>query len=205
VAKRAVSNPLALAVLATLGERPMHPYEIASTLRLRRKEHSLKVHYGSLYTVVDGLAEAGLIRPIETTREGNRPERTIYELTPAGRAKAVGWLAHLLRAPAKEYPQFMAGLALMMALPPADVAPLLEERVERLERAAGETEAALRELAAQGLPRVVLVEVEYEQALRLAELAYVRELLAGIRDGSLDGLELWRDHHARQPEEAGMP
>ncbi len=44
--KRKVSNPLALAVLACLMERPMHPYEMATTLRERGKDQSIKLNYG---------------------------------------------------------------------------------------------------------------------------------------------------------------
>ncbi len=51
--KRKVSNPLALAVLACLFERPMHPYEMASTMRERHKDESIKLNYGSLYTVTE--------------------------------------------------------------------------------------------------------------------------------------------------------
>ena len=54
--RTSISNPLALAVLACLHERPMHPYEMASTMRERGKEQSIKLNYGSLYTVVDNLA-----------------------------------------------------------------------------------------------------------------------------------------------------
>ena len=53
--RRRVNNPLALAVLACLGERPMHPYEISSTLRQRGKEESIKLNFGSLYSVVAAL------------------------------------------------------------------------------------------------------------------------------------------------------
>src|ERR671921_650708 len=77
--ERRVSNPLALAVLRCLNERPMHPYEISTTLRTRGKEQSIKLNYGSLYAVVESLAKSGLVRPRETTREGRRPERTVYE------------------------------------------------------------------------------------------------------------------------------
>ena len=49
------SNPLALAVLACLIERPMHPYEMASTMRERHKDESIKLNYGSLYTVTEAL------------------------------------------------------------------------------------------------------------------------------------------------------
>ncbi|HEV8064303.1 MAG TPA: PadR family transcriptional regulator, partial [Acidimicrobiales bacterium] len=69
------SNPLALAVLVSLYERPMHPYEVAQTLRDRAKHESVRLNYGSLYSVVDGLEKRGLIRVRETVREGRRPER----------------------------------------------------------------------------------------------------------------------------------
>ena len=71
--RRAVSNPLALAVLACLSEAPMHPYEMAATMRERGKENSIKLNYGSLYTVVDNLAKHGLIDAVEARREGRRP------------------------------------------------------------------------------------------------------------------------------------
>jgi hypothetical protein len=38
------SNPLALAVMALLFERPMHPYEMASSMRTRRKEESIRLN-----------------------------------------------------------------------------------------------------------------------------------------------------------------
>ncbi len=55
------SNPLALAVLICLAERPMHPYEAATTLRQRGKQFSVRLNYGSLYAVVESLERRGLI------------------------------------------------------------------------------------------------------------------------------------------------
>jgi len=69
------------AVLVLLYERPMHHYEMASTLRERNKEESIKLRYGSLHTVVELLQRAGLILARRAAWEGSRPERTIYELT----------------------------------------------------------------------------------------------------------------------------
>src|SRR5262249_39753389 len=53
------SNPLALAVLALLFERPMHPYEMGVILKQRHKEDSIKLRYGSLYTVIELLLTRG--------------------------------------------------------------------------------------------------------------------------------------------------
>ena len=85
--KRRLSNPLALAVLVVLSEQPMHPYEIAATLRARHKEESIKIRYGSLYKVIELLQKEGLIVAREKAREGRRPERTVYELTSSGRTE----------------------------------------------------------------------------------------------------------------------
>jgi len=67
VAVRNRSNPLALAVLICLSERPMHPYEVATTLRQRQKHESVRLNYGSLYAVVASLEKRGLIVPQATT------------------------------------------------------------------------------------------------------------------------------------------
>src|SRR5215216_669066 len=86
--KRKVSNPLALAVMALLYERPMHPYEMVSLMRERGKHESVRLRYSSLYSVVGALEREGLIVPKETVREGRRPKRTVYEITGAGREES---------------------------------------------------------------------------------------------------------------------
>ena len=79
--KRKVGNPLALAVLSYLTMKPMHPYELSRTLRDNGDARSIKFNHGSLYMVVQQLARAGFIAEQETSREGQRPERTIYAIT----------------------------------------------------------------------------------------------------------------------------
>jgi DNA-binding PadR family transcriptional regulator len=118
MSRRRVSNPLALAVLSCLNERPMHPYEINTTLRHRGKEQSIKLNYGSLYSVVESLQKHGLITSQATTREGRRPERTVYAITAAGIEEFEDWLAELLSTPVREFTSLEAGLSLMAGLPP---------------------------------------------------------------------------------------
>ncbi|HZD71267.1 MAG TPA: helix-turn-helix transcriptional regulator [Actinomycetes bacterium] len=195
MARRGVSNPLALAVLALLFERPMHPYELAATMRERGHEGSIKLNYGSLYTVVEALEREKLIVPRETVREGRRPERTVYALTEAGRAKLLGWMRELLSQPVKEYPQFTAGLALAGVLPPAEVAELLSERARRLEQEVGNRRSQMQVHMQGGLARLFLIEEEHRLVLAEAELQWVRELAREIREGTLDGIDMWRSFH----------
>jgi DNA-binding PadR family transcriptional regulator len=201
--KRKLSNPLALAVMALLYERPMHPYEMVSVMRERGKHESVRLRYSSLYSVVDALEREGLILPLETVREGRRPERTIYGLTEAGRVEFLSWLRELLSEPVKEYTQFAAGLTFLPALPPDEASGLLDERVRRLEEEIEEMRSLLDSVMEQGLPRLFLIESEHELVLREAELRWVRKLGREISDGTLGGMAEWETFHAdRDAEDA---
>jgi DNA-binding PadR family transcriptional regulator len=193
--RRRVKNPLALAVLSCLTEKPMHPYEISTTLRHRGKEDSIKLNYGSLYSVVEALQKHGLITTRETTREGRRPERTVYEITDAGVAEFEDWLAELLSTPVREFTSLEAGLSLMPGLPPDDVALLLDRRAERLRAELHTIDAMHTQASAAQLPELFLIESRYRHAALTAELDFVATLAADIRSGSFAGVKLWRRIH----------
>jgi DNA-binding PadR family transcriptional regulator len=205
VPARSRANPLALAVLVCLHERPMHPYEVATTLRQRNKVDSVRLNFGSLYGVVESLERRGLIEAEATQRSGRLPERTVYGLTDAGRIEMQDWLTDLISTPVKEYPAFQAALSFLPALPPQDVATLLAERAQYLEAELAQG-AATRELVQKaGVPRLFWVEHEFEAVLREAELGYVRQLTADIAAGALDGTSWWRDLHTRAEDEPMPP
>ena len=197
MARRRPSNMLALALLALLSERPMHPYEMSTTLRERSKETSIKLNYGSLYTVVESLARAGLIRARETVREGRRPERTIYEITEKGRTELYDWLSELVAVPVKEFTRFEAALAHLAVLSPAEAVRLLTERRGRLQIVIERDQAAYELATRAGLPRLFSIEGEYTAALAEAEIRFLDRLLAEIRDRTLSGIHLWESFHTQ--------
>jgi len=220
------SNPLALAVLALLFERPMHPYEMAATLKDRRKHESIKLRYGSLYTVIDALVARSLIVARETEREGRRPERTVYALSDAGLDELRAWMRDLLRAPAKEYPQFETALSLMPVLPPDEAVSLLRARALELSGTIWKMEAQLAELAQQDFaamageaqlpaalagqkfPPLFSVESEYHLAMVRAELDFVNDLVRRIVDDGWGPVDMWRSIQsglARQHETPPSP
>jgi DNA-binding PadR family transcriptional regulator len=217
------SNPLALAVLALLFERPMHPYEMAATLKQRHKGESIKIRYGSLYTVIELLAKRGFIMTKEISREGKRPERTIFALTPTGYDELRAWMQDLLRDPVNDYPKFAAGLSLLPVLPPEEAVALLRHRALRLSGEATRIETQIAELAGQNIPALAeelppqlvgqkfpplfVVEAEYALALIKAELAFVNELVRRITEEGWGPVDLWRELQvacARQHEASGV-
>lgn len=190
---RRSSNPLALAVLTLLDERPMHPYEMSTTLRERRKGDSIRLNYGSLYSVVESLRRNGLIEAHETTRDGRRPERTVYAITAPGRAELADWLSDLVSTPKKEFTQFEAALSLIGALPPDQALRLLEVRSQTLQVQL-HSQRVMRESVGD-FPEIFLIEGDYGMALLEAEVAFVRRLVARMRTGELGGVDAWRRLH----------
>ncbi|WP_326567513.1 PadR family transcriptional regulator [Amycolatopsis rhabdoformis] len=191
--RRKVGNMLGLAVLSTLLERPMHPYEMASVLQERGKDNDMKIKWGSLYTVVGNLEKHGFIAAVESVRDGGRPERTVYQLTDAGRAELEDWVAELLGEPDLEPTKFQAGLSIMASLGPDEVAQLLSKRLTALDKRLGERAAALDASRAE-VPRIFLVESEYELALLRAEAEWVRGLRDDLAAGALPGITEWRHY-----------
>jgi DNA-binding PadR family transcriptional regulator len=193
--RRKVSNLLALSLLTLLTQRPMYPYEMASMLRERGKDNSIKVNWGSFYTVVQNLEKYGFIEAVEVAREGRQPERTTYQITEAGRAELMDWLRELLSVPEREHTSFEAALGESAVLPPDELIDLLQQRLAALEEANGRLQAALATLVTQ-LPRLFLIESEYYLAQRRAEEEWVRGLLKEFTGGTFPGLEAWRHFHA---------
>ena len=190
---------LALPVLALLSEEPRHPYEIERLIRERRKDFAAGKRRG-LYHAVDRLVRDGYIEPVETSREGKRPERTVYRITDEGREALEGWLRELLQNPIEEYPVFTAAVGFLGYLSSDRVVQALKARAVTLEAEIAGVNAVLPALQQQlHLPRLVLLEHEYTRALRQAELDWVSSIVADIRTGRLswdkDGWEKMFDAH----------
>ena len=192
--RRKVGNLLALSLLNLLMQRPMYPYEMASVLRGRGKDESIKINWGSLYTIVQNLEKYGFIEAVEVAREGRQPERTTYQITDAGRAELMDWLRELLSVPEREYTRFEAALGESAILPPDELASLLRQRLDTLDAVNAQTEAELVTVQTQ-IPRLFLIESEYYLALRRAEADWVRALLTEFTDNTFPGLDGWRQFH----------
>ena len=173
----------------------MHPYEMASVLRERGKDQDMKIKWGSLYTVVQNLEKHGLLEATESVRQGGRPERTIYRITDAGREELEDWVRELVSTPEREHPRFEAGLSVVGVLSPDETTSLLQRRLGLLEaEIAGQRESLAQ--VSREIPRLFLVEAEYDLAVREAEATWVRSLLDELTAGSFPGLAQWRAWHA---------
>ena len=189
--RRKVGNLLALYLLSLLAQQPMYPYEMAQFLRERGKDKNFPINWGSLYTVVANLAKYGFIEEAGTVREGRQPERTTYQITEQGLAELRDWMSELLSVPEDERSGFVAALSEAGILPPDEVIQLLTARLTTLDKANAAQQNDLK-VWVERLPRILLIEAEYQLAMRVAQSQWLRGLLTEMVDGTISGIDAWR-------------
>jgi len=179
-------SPLALSILQLLDERPMHPYELASTMRDRHQDEFIRLNFGSLYHTVDVLERNGWIVPAEREKEGGRPERTVYKLTKPGRDVLVRVIGDILAHPRREYPHFAAGLMFMHHLGAAESARHLADRAVAMKAKIEKLNGIMAEVREMGVTRLALIELEHKIAMLEAERRWVINLEKEINEGKLE-------------------
>jgi DNA-binding PadR family transcriptional regulator len=177
----ALANPVALAALGALLERPMHPYQLASVLA----DRGVPVNRGSLYDTVDAMTRAGWIEPRPAERAGTRPQRTPYALTEAGRSELARRLDHQVRVPRREFPEFLGAVSHLGVLGKERAAGALRDRAGQLAALVAENQRRLDEALAAAVPRLFVIEAEYALALLRAEREWVLALADDITGGRL--------------------
>jgi DNA-binding PadR family transcriptional regulator len=178
-------SPLALAVLGLLAGGPLHPYRMQRLLKDWGKDQVINVgQRANLYTTIKRLHAGGLIAVRQTERDQQYPERTVYEISDDGRRLVLEWLADMVSTPRNEFPEFPAALSFVMLLGPDGTLACLEKRADLLKESLATLDDALEKHSAT-LPRVTLLETEYQRAVIAAELAWVRGALDDLRTGRL--------------------
>lgn len=183
-------SPLAFAVLALLIEAPMHPYRMQQLIKSRGKDQVINVRLrATLYQTIERLERDGLIAASQIEKGEGKPDRTIYEITPVGHRAGIAWLRSMLAEPENEFPEFPVAIAFLGLITPQETAALLEARLGFLAGREKKLSADL-ETYQPLLPRMLLLENEYQLAILRAERQWVEQVVSDLRAGALDWNEM---------------
>jgi DNA-binding PadR family transcriptional regulator len=178
-------TPLAIAVLALLNEQSMHAYEMYQLLLARHQDRMLKIRPGSLYHTVERLAGQEFVRVTGTERAGNRPERTTYAITAAGKSALDERIRTGLEKYEYEYPLFPVVLSEAHNLPDTDAVAGLRRRVEQLQAAVADIEAITADAAARGVPEQYWIVADFQRAQLVSERDWLITLIKRIESKDL--------------------
>lgn len=174
-------TPLAAMVVALLHEGDLHPYEMMRLLRHRRDDRMVRITNGTFYHTVSRLERDGHIAEIGVDREGNRPERTTYTLTPHGADTLTRWVrARLPRIDRSA--DFRVALSEAHVLDRAEALTLLTRRSEALAAERDELGLPLQDARSRNVPEQYLIEADRHMALLTAEIEWMKQLLRRIEN-----------------------
>lgn len=178
-------SPSGLTVLCLLHAGPLHPYGMQRLIKTWGKDEVVNVgQRANLYKTIRRLHEAGLIRVRQTERAHQYPERTVYELTGEGQRTGLRWLAGMLAAPRNEYPAFPAALSFAMLLGPEAVADELSRRLAAVRVRLEHLDSQIEEHHPD-MPRITLIETEYQRAVTDAEVRWLSSVIDDLKSGRL--------------------
>ncbi|MCU1551621.1 MAG: hypothetical protein JWR36_2181 [Glaciihabitans sp.] len=187
-------TPLAIAALALLAERPMHPYEMYQLLITRAEDRIVKVRPGSLYHTIDRLTRQGFVEPVGTDREGNRPERTTYRITEAGQLGLSERVAEIIATPVNEYPEFPLGIGQAHNLSKEIFVKLLGRRRLHLVSELETLRTGHTHVSQKAIPAKYWLDITYQQAIVTAEIAWLDGVVTDLQSGELD----WAPEHEQK-------
>ena len=173
-----------LVILGLLMEANRHTYEIRQTMKERGMTNYMKLQDGSLYYAMDQLHKDGLVEALEVVRDTNRPEKTIYQITEAGKRKFQELLSHQLHEEIKHYHPLYVALPFTVHGDQAKIADILEHKILAQKMIMNKMKSLYNEHL-DIVPRVVLQMMVGSYKRAFTELKWLEELQRDAREGRL--------------------
>ena len=126
-------SSIRLFILGTLSASgPLHGHQIRQQAQSDRTEYWADIQPGSVYGALKRLAHEDLVREVRTEKIGNRPERTIYEITPEGRRSLAAIRDAALRNIERHFDGFDLALTQSRDLGDEHLEKVVEDRIAAL-------------------------------------------------------------------------
>lgn len=169
-----------LVILSLLAERPMHGYEVNTTLEDRKIREWAPVSRPQIYYSLDKLTKLKLIRVSDTDSASGGPERRVMQTTALGREQLANALEGKHWVIQKVHQPFLIWLALSWQARTKTFRKQLDNRRKLLEERLAEEKATLTDVMDEvGHPyheAVWMLQLLIEQAQ--TELRWVERILS---------------------------
>lgn len=173
-----------LVILGLLMEANRHTYEIRQTMKERGMNNYMKLQDGSLYYAMDQLHKDGLVEAHEVVRDTNRPEKTIYQITAAGKLKFQELLVEQLHEEIRHYHPLYVALPFSVHGDQAKIADILENKILAQKMIMNKMKSLYEEHISI-VPRVVLQMMVGTYKRAFSELKWLEQLQKDAREGRL--------------------
>jgi DNA-binding PadR family transcriptional regulator len=199
-------SSIRLFILGTLAASgPLHGHQIRQQALADRAETYSDVQVGSVYGALKRLANEDLIREVRTEKVGNRPERTVYEITSEGCRSLAAIHDKALRELDRHHDPFDLALAQARDVPIEHLEQIVENRIAALgvqlaeQRHAAETADPYLNEAERLVIQHLIVRTEAEIRWHTEVAARLAKIAADFANG------VGGPQHLTSPESEGTP
>jgi DNA-binding PadR family transcriptional regulator len=122
-----------LVILGLLHEKPLYGYEIKQIIEEHMGDWT-SIAFGSIYFALDKLSEEKFIEITTTEQAGNRPSRSVYQITPSGEEEFLRLLRAGWQNMEQQYYDLDICIFFLNRLSLSEVKEYLRARIARLEQ-----------------------------------------------------------------------
>lgn len=123
-----------LVLLGLLHDRPLYGYEIKQIIEEHMGDWT-SIAFGSIYFALDKLSSEGFVEKVSNEQHGNRPSRSVYQITPAGNTEFLRMLRETWQTVKQEYYEIDICLFFLDRLSMDEVRTYLNTRLDKLKKA----------------------------------------------------------------------
>ena len=139
------------------------------------------VAFGSIYFALAQMTGEGLVEPTGTEKEGNRPSRTVYCITEAGKREFLRLLREGWQKDKLPPDPFRVCLIFFEELPLEETISYLERRAEALQQTMDHISGIFAELSDKGAPWMAHYLWTHDMGLCQQELAWLLAFLGDLK------------------------
>ncbi|WP_033342657.1 PadR family transcriptional regulator [Catenuloplanes japonicus] len=142
-------------VLAMLAKEPAHGYELRARVRDALGPLGESMNAGQIYVTLTRLTRAGLVVASHDDGLPDRPDRRVYDLTPAGRERVAAWITEV-SWPKPDITEFHLKLVAAAAARLADPVDLVDAQRREVMRRIREAQRAALDRAVDPIAGLLL-------------------------------------------------
>ncbi len=174
-----------LVILGLLRDKPLYGYELKNIIEKDMGDWT-SIAFGSIYFAMNKLNEEGFVERVSEEKIGNRPSRSVYQITEKGKEEFILLLKEIWQKYEREYYQLDIALAFSGVLPLNEIKEYIKKRIGFLEVAVKHIEEHKKEQLSKpdvpGLAKVVFSHTEYHIK---AESDWLKSILEDFDKGEL--------------------
>jgi len=172
-----------LVILGLLREKPLYGYEIKQIIEEHMSDWT-SIAFGSIYFALDKLVQEDLIKKIATEKPGNRPSRSVYQISKSGEQEFLRLLHNTWSNQERNYFSLDIGLFFMSALPLEEIKGYLRNRIANLQRIMKYLDVHKTEqIKDKHIPPVANAIFAHTLAHIEAEFSWAQDLLLKVEQG----------------------